>query len=448
MRLDYGRGQIYRTSLFVKLVCLVLNKFATLDPFGMGIEMEAGKPGWYDALNGLPGLLGSSLPETFELARLLGFIRSAIPSDGQIELPAEVYEFMQAIMAALSAYHQDYLYWDAITTAKETYRARTRLGFSGEFQTESLAQLDHDLTLFQDKVQQGIERALALNDGIPPTYFSWDAEDYDVLDGQAVHINRFKPTVLPLFLEGPVRALKMMNRDQGQRLYQQVKNSPLFDRVLKMYKVNASLENQPPDIGRARAFTPGWLENESIWLHMEYKYLYSMLKAGLYDEFYEDFQNVLVPFQNPDVYGRSPLENSSFIVSSAHPDPLLHGRGFVARLSGSTIEYLSILHAILIGDSPFYMQADQLCLAFKPALAGWLFDEMDTVSFMFLGKIAVTYRNPQRWDTFGSNAALPYHYTLTTTNGETMTITGRAIPAPYAEQIRQGKVTAIEVEFH
>ncbi len=26
--------------------------------------MEAGRPGWYDALNGLPGLFGSSMPET------------------------------------------------------------------------------------------------------------------------------------------------------------------------------------------------------------------------------------------------------------------------------------------------------------------------------------------------------------------------------------------------
>jgi hypothetical protein len=30
-------------------------KFSTLDPYGMGIEMEGGKPGWNDAMNGLPG---------------------------------------------------------------------------------------------------------------------------------------------------------------------------------------------------------------------------------------------------------------------------------------------------------------------------------------------------------------------------------------------------------
>jgi hypothetical protein len=40
----------------------------------MGIEMEAGRPGWYDALNGLPGLFGSSMPETYELLRLVNFL--------------------------------------------------------------------------------------------------------------------------------------------------------------------------------------------------------------------------------------------------------------------------------------------------------------------------------------------------------------------------------------
>ena len=36
--------------------------------------MEGGKPGWNDAMNGLPGLFGSGTPETFELKRLVNFI--------------------------------------------------------------------------------------------------------------------------------------------------------------------------------------------------------------------------------------------------------------------------------------------------------------------------------------------------------------------------------------
>ncbi|WDC85151.1 hypothetical protein PL321_06595 [Caloramator sp. mosi_1] len=57
MRDKKGFGEIYKTNLMVKLLNLAVVKFATVDPKGMGIEMEAGKPGWYDALNGLPGLL-------------------------------------------------------------------------------------------------------------------------------------------------------------------------------------------------------------------------------------------------------------------------------------------------------------------------------------------------------------------------------------------------------
>ncbi|MCX5705387.1 MAG: cellobiose phosphorylase, partial [Candidatus Omnitrophica bacterium] len=64
VRVQYGKGEIYQTTLINKLVCLMSNKLASLDPFGVGIEMEANKPNWYDALNGLPALFGSSLSET------------------------------------------------------------------------------------------------------------------------------------------------------------------------------------------------------------------------------------------------------------------------------------------------------------------------------------------------------------------------------------------------
>ncbi len=73
-----GRGEIYCATLFAKLALTVLLKFATLDPFGMGIEMEASRPGWYDALNGLPALFGSGMSETFELQRWINFLRAAI----------------------------------------------------------------------------------------------------------------------------------------------------------------------------------------------------------------------------------------------------------------------------------------------------------------------------------------------------------------------------------
>ena len=57
-----------------------------------------------------------------------------------------------------------------------------------------------------------------------------------------------------------------------------------------MYKVNAPIASLPPDVGRTRVFAPGWLENESVWIHMEYKFMLEVLKAGLYEEFFEDFK--------------------------------------------------------------------------------------------------------------------------------------------------------------
>lgn len=35
-----------------------------------------------------------------------------------------------------------------------------------------------------------------------------------------------------------------------------------------MYKISESLQGQPEELGRMLAFPPGWLENESIWMHM------------------------------------------------------------------------------------------------------------------------------------------------------------------------------------
>ncbi len=82
VRTAHGRGEVYRTTVLAKLLGLALLKFATLDPLGMGVEMEAGRPGWYDALNGLPGLFGSSLCETYELERLLTFLLAAMAEQG------------------------------------------------------------------------------------------------------------------------------------------------------------------------------------------------------------------------------------------------------------------------------------------------------------------------------------------------------------------------------
>ena len=467
LRCNHGLGDIYRTTLFNKLVCLALVKFSSLDPWGMGIEMEAGKPGWYDALNGLPALFGSSLPETYELSRLLNFLRKAIKAGGtkKIRMPVEVAILLREILACLDVYnHQpssnrDFIYWDAASTARETYREAIRLGFNGEEQSIPLSALDEVLSLFQAKIKTGVERAVELNHGLPPTYFIFHVEEFEPLrrtDGELdldsqgrpyIIIRKFKPEVLPPFLEGVVQALKYsMDSETAKDLYQKVKASALYDRELNMYKVNAPLAALPHEIGRARAFTPGWLENESIWLHMEYKYLLEVLKAGLYEEFYTDLHNVLVPFMQPEVYGRSLLENSSFIVSSAHPDESLHGAGFVGRLSGSTAEFLSIWSIMMAGKQPFSIRDGGLVLRLRPVLPGSLFSHDGNLTFRFLGCCDVTYHNPGMRDLKGDQSE-PVQTVITLPDGTTFEISGGVITEPYAGMLRSGQIASLHAYY-
>ena len=158
-----------------------------------------------------------------------------------------------------------------------------------------------------------------------------------------------------------------------------------------MYKVNASLSEASFELGRACAFTPGWLENESVWLHMEYKYLLELLKAGLYEEFEEDFHNAAIPFLTEDTYGRSLLENSSFIASSVNPNSRIHGKGFVARLSGSTAEFLQIWQIMMFGSNPFRITDGELALEFKPFIPEYLLGNTREIKAEFLGHTEVTY---------------------------------------------------------
>jgi hypothetical protein len=233
---------------------------------------------------------------------------------------------------------------------------------------------------------------------------------------------------------------------EARSLYDRVKSSQLYDQSLKMYKLNASLLNQPHEVGRARAFSPGWLENESIWLHMSYKYLLEILKNGLYDQFFDDMQTSMPPFMDPTTYGRSLLENSSFIVSSAHPDNSLHGKGFVARLSGSTAEFLNIWHIMMVGQKPFRMYDDELQLRFRPAIPKWLFSKEGNLTFKFLGYSRVTYYNPDRKDTYSPGCSIR-RIRLQLEDGSEVDFDSDFIPAPYAEMVRSRKVPFIGLYF-
>lgn len=459
--LKTSKGNVYETNLYAKLLSLTLNKFTALDPCGMGIEMEGGKPGWNDAMNGLPGLFGSGLGETAELLRIVSFLVSrSVRYAHRVALPGEMAQLLaqvkalteQSLKGALSAFD----YWDKVNTAKEAYRAQIRDCIGGEEVPFTTTDLCETLKLFEQKLQDGLTAAQNCGGGLYPTYFTFEATEYELLPGktnpvnhyQNVHVGAFSCRALPAFLEGPARVLKTVKEPaKAADLYNRVKTSDIYDRKLGMYKTSGSLENESPEIGRLKAFTPGWLEREAVFLHMEYKYLLSMLKAGLYEQFFGDMKTAFVPFLKPETYGRSTLENSSFIASSANPDETVHGRGFVARLSGSTAEVLSIWIYMMCGEKVFSFEEGQLRLTLQPVLPDWLFCEDGTVIFTFLGGTAVCYHNPQRKATFGEGGVKPTRYLLTYQDGGRAELAGAFIGAQAALDVRDGKVTRIDVEL-
>jgi len=454
------QGQIMRMPLISKALLLAVVKFASLDPFGMGLEMEAGKPGWLDSLNGLPSFFGSSMPETFELMDLISYLQAVIMRfQRPVQVPSEVFDLLSVIQTQLNKYPtvpNDFVYWDAVYTAKERYREETKVTFVGTLVPVDYTQLNAYLAGMLAKLQAGVKKAVALNGGLTPTYFMWRPTSWELLDTVStgglknVKVNGFQPEVLPLFLEGPTRMLKVLpDQDSKRKLYKQVKSSTLFDSKLGMYKISSSLKTLSPDLGRVAAFFPGWLENESIWLHMAYKFYLELVRAGLFEEFWADAQTGLVPFMDPSRYGRSTFEASSFLVSSAHPDESLWGTGFVSRLSGSTAEFLSIWTVLTVGSNPFQLNYKQeIVLVIKPSLPGWLFSSDGTLSFTFLGSIQVVIHNDKRVDTWNQNMVVTHillHYVREVVGQPNpLEISGALLSGKFAKDIRSRQVSMIE----
>ncbi len=452
VRTNFGNGEILKVTLMEKLLLLCATKFATLDAYGMGIEMEGGKPGWYDALNGLPGLFGSSMTETYELARMLQYTISVLEKyPEEVKITEELGYFMDELqlvnrleMETLSKEKEVLSFWNRINDVKEMYRDKTYSGVSGKkkaYQSKDLAAM---LREWKETVDYGIIKACKLSGGICPTYFTYEVTEYEKQKDNIRPLH-FEVRQIPYFLEGPVRYLKLEQPlEEKRKLYANVKSSDLYDEKLSMYKVNASLEDASYELGRARAFTPGWLENESIWLHMEYKYLLELLRSGMYEEFFEDFHKAAVPFLNPEVYGRSIYENSSFIASSKNPNEKYHGKGFVARLSGSTIEFLSMWKLMMFGRNVFEVNNEQLVFAPKPAIPDYLIPDNKRITTTLLGEIEVEYLFQEKKN------YIPGHYEITNMhfiyqNRSAVEITADCVSGKLAEDIREQKIAKIEI---
>ena len=436
-------------------------------------------------MNGLPSLIGSSTCETAELFRLVKYLFEHYQSNlSEMHISEELFDFAAALLDALYAYedtlhllNSDFAFWEAINSAREKYIEQIMLGFSSNKKVFSPDELNNLLTRMLKHLDNSVQKSYDTATGLYHTYYYYRVTNYElVTDNNGNHIyldngplampTAFERVNLPAFLEGQVRVLKILeNAFNKNMLYEAVQNSQLYDAKLKMYKVNAPLTKATNSIGRARIFTPGWLENESVWMHMEYKYLLEVLKSGLCDSFFNDMKHALVPFMDITKYGRSPLEHSSFIVSGAHPTESLHSRGYYARLTGATVEFIS-MYLIMIGmKKPFTIDEDQnLIFELTPVLPGYLFKRevsthmlstdkgsmsielpSGTFSSIIFSNTMLVYHNSELKNTYGTNAVKVTSYKLTDWNNNVYQVNENSIRGNLASSIRSGVFKRIDV---
>lgn len=478
VRTKKGTGDIYNCTLASKILVLLVNKMAALDPDGTGLEMEGGKPGWCDALNGLPGIIGSSINESTEVRRMAYIMKSIFvnaDTDTKINIPTEAKEFYDKIFNLLENGISGFGYWKESNSAKEKYRDAVKFGIDGAEASISMEDAIKYMDLIIKRIDEGLEKAYNKETGVYDTYFINEAVKYEVLkdaDGKEllnetglplVEITEFKTRSIPPFLEGQVHIMRAMP-SVSEELHKAVKRSGIYDEKLDMFKINANVMEETKEIGRQNVFPRGWLENEAVFLHMEYKYFLELLRSGLYDEFSHYLKTSFIPFLDASVYGRSILENSSFIASSAHPDKRIHGTGYVSRLTGASAEMLHMWRIMTAGQTPFVLNdKKELCLKLEPKIPGWLFTEeekevsvytsdgektftqpQNSFAFNLLGDILTIYHNDSRIDTYSKDAKIT-KISLYSGGQLAETIEGNIVPEPYAGKVREGIFDRIEV---
>ncbi|NQT21843.1 MAG: hypothetical protein HQ579_00210, partial [Candidatus Omnitrophica bacterium] len=161
-------------------------------------------------------------------------------------------------------------------------------------------------------------------------------------------------------------------------------------------------------------------------------------------------------------YGRSILENSSFIVSSEFFDKELHGGGFIARLTGATTEFLHILRVMNLGETPFTLVNGKLSFKPEPVLRKDLFTKnsqniefyfkngkkkvklpKDSYAFSIFTNTLLIYNNPKKKNTFGKNAVRVLQFTVREISGKESVVEGPYLKEPFASALREGRIDSI-----
>jgi hypothetical protein len=226
-------------------------------------------------------MVGSGMPETYELEILLHYLLSASSKYKRpITVPEELGTLLDSIESALDELDENYVdapplqtkvppalfrYWDTIATAREMYRKSIETTFTGTTLDLAADMVVSVLKRWINEIELGKSRAMSFathghgddgKSGITPTYFSYNitkwrltgkvnSQGHKLVTAKEMEVHRF-----PLFLEGPVRQMKTVDEGEARKMYERVRYSGLRDEGLGMYTISASLKGQSYDMGR------------------------------------------------------------------------------------------------------------------------------------------------------------------------------------------------------
>ncbi|HRY78665.1 MAG TPA: hypothetical protein P5154_07875, partial [Candidatus Izemoplasmatales bacterium] len=179
-----GTEGLLKANLAGKLLVLVLNKYGHLDPEGIGLSYEADRPGWNDAMNGLPGLFGSGVSEAIELRKLAAYLLESLRrfSERNVLLP-DLAVRLATDLENIPTQGLPFRLWDERMNALESYRARLEAEIPATVAVSARCFLPLLETIVKT-LDQGIERAKSLGP-ILPTYLTYEALTYlPILDSE------------------------------------------------------------------------------------------------------------------------------------------------------------------------------------------------------------------------------------------------------------------------
>ncbi len=133
----------------------------------------------------------------------------------------------------------------------------------------------------------------------------------------------------------------------------------------------------------------------------------------------------------------------------------------MARLSGSTVEFLHLWAHLFLGPQPFQWSHGELVFAPNPQLHARMFHpEARDVQFFgqneslpahsaacaLLGRTLLVYINPQMRNTYGAtNSVAPVHYRLVARDGAATELESPRLRGAIAERMRAGEFRRVEV---